>query len=374
MTDKQKTTKKERNFPLKRLYFYLTEGCNLKCCHCWLSPKYQTGDHTYSYLSLELFEWIVQQAKPLGLTDIKLTGGEPLLHPDIMKILEMIQHHDTRLTLETNGTLCTYELAHKISECKQAFVSVSLDAASREIHDWIRGVKGSFDDAIKGIKNIVKAGLSPQIIVSVMRHNLDQLEEIVDLAESLGANSVKFNIVQPSGRGKKLKEVGETLTVEGLIKLGHWVENELAPTKRIHVIFNHPPAFRPLRKLFAKNGIGFNSCGLLEIMGVLPKGFYALCGIGTQVPELLFGDAKTDRLEDTWNNSNVLVALREGIPHRFKGICGNCLMVKFCMGECIAQNYFTTKSLWESYWFCDEAYKLSLFPKTRVRSVPSSFF
>lgn len=359
--------KKREKYPLKKIYFYLTEGCNLTCRHCWISPKLQTKANIYPSLSFDLFKSIVEQGKQLGLVEVKLTGGEPLLHPGILDILEFIREQNLRLTIETNGTLCSPELAKKIAACKGAFVSVSLDGPSAEIHEWVRGVKGSFSDALNGIGNIVQVGISPQIIMTVMRYNKDYLEDIVGLSESLGVGSVKFNIVQPSGRGKKLKEDNETLLVEELIDLGRWVEEELAPGKKIPIYFKYPPAFRALGRIFGKEGIGISSCGIQEIIGVLSDGSYALCGIGTQIPELIFGRSVSDRLEDVWYNSPLLIEIREGIPDRFEGICGKCLMKRTCIGECIAQNYFRSRNIWAPFWFCEEADKASLFPETRMR-------
>jgi len=95
----------ERKYSLGQIYFYLTEGCNLRCRHCWIAPKYQTEGHSYPSLALDFFQSIVKQAKPLGLARVKLTGGEPLLHPQIHEILECIRTENLPLTLETNGVL-----------------------------------------------------------------------------------------------------------------------------------------------------------------------------------------------------------------------------------------------------------------------------
>jgi molybdenum cofactor biosynthesis enzyme MoaA len=119
MTDKSQTL----TYPLNQIYFYLTEGCNLRCRHCWVAPKYQSGSNSYPALGLDLFKSIIEQAKPLGLTGVKLSGGEPLLHPEIKEILEYIQTEDLRLIVETNGVLCTAELAKKMAACKEPFVS-----------------------------------------------------------------------------------------------------------------------------------------------------------------------------------------------------------------------------------------------------------
>jgi molybdenum cofactor biosynthesis enzyme MoaA len=74
---------------LNTIYFYLTEGCNLKCRHCWIAPKYQSKDAKWPALDFELFKNIVRQGKELGMSNAKLTGGEPLIHSDIDKILDL---------------------------------------------------------------------------------------------------------------------------------------------------------------------------------------------------------------------------------------------------------------------------------------------
>ena len=362
MTDKLEG----RTYPLNQIYFYLTEGCNLRCRHCWIAPKYQSENDSYAALDLGLFKSIVEQAKPLGLTGVKLTGGEPLLHPQINKILEYVRNEDLKVTFETNGVLCTPELAASIAACNDPFVSVSLDGADAETHEWVRGVKGCFDETMNGIGNLANAGLRPQLIMTIMRHNRDQMEPVVRLAERSGAGSVKFNIVQPTARGEKLHNSGEALGIRELVDLGRWVETTLSDSSPLPLYFSHPAAFRPLGKMFGTNGGGCGVCGILGILGVLANGSYALCGIGETVPDLVFGHAGIDRLEDVWTKTPVLREIREELPYRLEGICGDCLMKEVCLGSCIAQNYYISKSIWAPFWFCQEAQKLGLFPETRL--------
>jgi len=223
----------QRTYSLNQIYFYLTEGCNLKCRHCWLAPKYQTPDNPFPSLDRDLFRSIIRQAKPLGLSGVKLTGGEPLIHPDILDLLEVVRSEKLHLTLETNGVACTPELAEAMkATCDNPFVSVSIDGADAETHEWVRRVEGCFDAALDGVRNLVNAGFEPQIIMSVMRRNMDQIEPVVRLAETLGAGSVKFNLVQPTARGEKMHEALETLTIEELVELGEWVENTLSKINR----------------------------------------------------------------------------------------------------------------------------------------------
>ncbi|MDP6625428.1 MAG: SynChlorMet cassette radical SAM/SPASM protein ScmF [Nitrospinota bacterium] len=357
----------KKKYKLNQLYFYLTEGCNLACRHCWIAPKFQTEKTIYPALKFDLFRSIIEQAKPLGLSGVKLTGGEPLMHPEIDDILDHIRLENLRLTVETNGLLCTHELAQKMAGCKKPFVSVSLDGANATTHEWIRGVKGSFEDAKKGIRTLVKAGLKPQIILSVMRCNRDQLKTVVRLAEDLGAGSVKFNLVQPIERGLKMRETGETLTIEELVSLGQWVETSLSDSTKLKLFYHHPSAFRPLGKIFGNNGSGNGTCGIMGILGVLANGSYALCGIGESVKDLVFGHAAKDRMEDVWNNTPVLQELRKGLPDELEGICSECLMKNHCLGSCIAQNYYLKKNLLAPFWYCEEARKKGLFPESRLR-------
>jgi SynChlorMet cassette radical SAM/SPASM protein ScmF len=351
-------------YPLNTIYFYLTEGCNLACRHCWIAPKFQGGGKSYPALPKELFQSIIQQAKPLGLSSVKLTGGEPLLHPQIGELLDIVRKEELGLIVETNGVLCTPALAKDLASCKNPFVSVSLDGADAETHEWMRGVSGSFEAALNGVRNLVAAGLRPQVIMSIVRRNREQIERVVRLAESLGAGSVKFNLVQPTARGEVMHENGETLTIEELVELGAWVENRLSDSAKIGLFYSHPAAFRPMSKMFG-DGQGCGVCGIFGIIGVLANGSYALCGIGETVPELVFGHAARDSLSDIWANNAVLHELREGLPKRIEGVCSDCVMKGICLGSCVAQNYYSSKNLWAGFWYCEQAEKQGLFPDSR---------
>ena len=356
------------SYPLNQLYFYLTEGCNLACRHCYLAPKFDVNGGRYPSLPVELFDAAIREAKPLGLHGVKLTGGEPLLHPQFTRLLEIVRREDLALTIETNGLLCSAEAAAEIGKSPQRFVSVSIDGADAATHEWVRGVPGSFDRAWQAVKNLVAADTPPQVIMSVMRCNADQVDAVVKMAERLGASSVKFNIVQPTARGQKLHQTEEIMDVAEIIRLGRRVEMELAPATRLKLLFDYPAAFRPLSRV--ANGYA-NTCGILGILGILPGGQYALCGIGELVPELVFGEIGMDPLEVVWRESPTLEMLRAGLPSRLSGVCGRCLMKQRCLGSCIAQNYYSRGNFWAPFWFCEQAEEAGLFPKTRLGKAAS---
>jgi SynChlorMet cassette radical SAM/SPASM protein ScmF len=355
------------NWSLNQLYFYLTEGCNLACRHCWLAPGFDADGNKYPTLPLELFETAIREAKPLGLSGVKLTGGEPLLHTQFVRLLEIVRREGLRLTIETNGVLCTPAMAREIARAPDRFVSVSIDGADAATHEWVRGVAGCFKQAQQAVRNLVASDTPPQIIMTLMRCNADQVDAVVRMAEELGASSVKFNIVQPTARGEQLHKTDKTLGIDELVKLGRHVEMDLSPNTKIQLFFDYPLAFRPLSRM--ASGDGCDVCGILGILVVIPTGEYALCGIGEHVSELVFGEVGENSLETIWMENQVLQELREGMPSKLEGVCARCLMKHLCLGSCVAQNYYTAGDLWAPYWFCQQADEAGLFPESRLGAI-----
>lgn len=145
--------------PLSTYYVYLTEGCNLACRHCWLAPKFQPHGSTGGHLDYGLFVQAVDEGLLLGLGHVKLTGGEPLLHPDFIRIVDLLKEKGLGLTIETNGTLLTRDTAHYLkNNSTLTFIAISLDGAQSETHDAFRGVKGSFEKACQAIRFLVEVG------------------------------------------------------------------------------------------------------------------------------------------------------------------------------------------------------------------------
>ncbi|MFA6074709.1 MAG: SynChlorMet cassette radical SAM/SPASM protein ScmF [Negativicutes bacterium] len=356
---------------LNSIYFYLTDGCNLNCRHCWLAPLFTGNNEPCNFLDLDLLKDIVRQGKEIGLQSVKLTGGEPLLHPQFEAIVDFLQAEELGITVETNGVLLTEELAKKLVKSKAFHLSVSLDGVDADTHEAMRRVKDSFAAALRGIANMVTVGYKPQIIMSLTPDSAGQMEPMVRLAEEIGARSVKFNLIQSSGRGEKLHADNATLSVAQMVELGKWVEDDLSPNAKVGVFYSHPAAFKPLHRLFgsADGGCNISGCGIKGIIGVIADGSYALCGIGLQIRELIFGNAKTDKLADVWNNSAVLQAIRADLPDKLEGVCADCVLKSRCIGSCVAQNYHGARSLYAPFWYCQTAYEQGLFPASRLLRV-----
>ncbi|MBI5296409.1 MAG: radical SAM protein [Chloroflexi bacterium] len=349
---------------LASLYIYAAGSCNLACRHCWIVPKFQPNGNGGPYIKIETVEKVIREGKGLGLHTVKLTGGEPLMNPQIRDIISLIDDAGLSIMIETNGILVDVLMAEFLkSKSRVDFISISLDGSNAETHDGLRSVPGSFDQAVRGIKNLVEVGFRPQVICTLHRGNSQQMEEVINFAAELGCSSVKFNNLQSSGRGDSfMREAG--LSIAEIVDLYKHLENDIIPTRPLPIHFDIPFAFHPVRR-FLQDSLG--KCAVLNILGVLSTGELALCGIGTTIPELIYGHADTDDLRDVWCNAPGLINLRETVPFKMDGVCGRCIHRDFCLGTCVANNYHVAGRLDAPFSFCDQAEKLGMFPSSRIR-------
>lgn len=356
--------------PLRSFFLYLTTGCNLCCRHCWITPTFVNGQQAPGdFLNIDLLKDAVTEAKPMGLFQAKLTGGEPTLHPQFAQIVDVLTAEGMRMDMETNATLIDAPLARHLKKNTNVwFVSVSLDSADPESHDRFRRVPGAFEAAVRGIKHLVDAGYQPQVIMSPYRGNVDEIKALVELAVSLGAGSVKFNPVTRTGRGIAMHEQGEALDYEEILQLVHFVYDVLQDQTPIPLMIIVPPALLRVGELLRiKNGGG--ACHVRHILGLLGTGEMALCGIGRNIPELCFGNLGKDTIRDVWIEHPTLKQLRQDLKGPYPGICGECIHAPRCLTHCVAQNYMENKKLvWPSF-LCAEAERRGEFPRSRRRSL-----
>ena len=356
--------------PLNSFYLYLSTGCNLACRHCWITPTFVDGEPSSGdCLDVDLLRRAVAEAKPLGLSRGKLTGGEPTLHPQFVEIVDMLTAEGLGMDMETNGTLIDAPLArHLKEETKLSFISVSLDGANPETHDAFRSVPGAFEAALRGLGHLVDAGYgNVQVIMSPHRGNLGELEDLVNLAVERGAGSVKFNPVTRSGRGIAMHERGEALDYDEVIDLVHRVLGELQDRTPISLRIMLPPALMTVKELH-RTASGGGSCHVRHILGILGTGDMALCGVGRNVPALCFGRLGQDSVRDVWLSHPTLLQLRRDLDEAYPGVCGECLHALRCLTHCVAQNYVDSGHLvWPSA-MCAEADLRGVFPDSRRRN------
>lgn len=352
--------------PLTQLSFYVSDGCNLTCRYCWAGARQTPGKAATSYLAADRIGAAVREALPLGLQVVRLSGGDPLLHPDIDLLIDRLAGLQLDIEIETTGHGLTPLRAARLARLGRCNVMIPIDSTNASTHDAIHHDPGSFEAAVQATQQLSTAGLAPQIVTSVTRSNISQVAGLTRLAESLGAGSLRLVMVNTRlANSQKPTDKGhEGLTVEELIALGRRVERELAPTTRVQLIFEQPPVFRGLHSM--SNNSGQGRCPVLNSLGVLPTGEYGLCGIAERLPSLTFGQVGVVPLEQVWNENPTLAALRQGMPDQLEGICNHCIMKTTCLGNCVVENYLHNGTFWGPYWFCEAAEKSGLFPAGRI--------
>ncbi len=357
--------------PLRSLYLYMSNSCNLACRHCWITPRFVNGKpDPGDVIDVDALRRAVAEAKTIGLISAKLTGGEPMLHPRFMNIVDMLTAEDLALTMETNGTLLTADSARYLKEeTNVEFVSVSIDGANAETHDRFRGVPGSFAAALKGLEYLRNAGFEgTQVIMSPHLGNIGQIDAVVELATRYGAASVKFTPVISAGRGKTMHVQGEALGFDDHLALAKYVFGKLRQSARIDVIISLPPALSPIRELRLTRG-KTNDCGVRNILGILGGGEVALCGIGRSIPELVYGQIGRNSIREIWFSNEKLKDLRQALDDlkNYPGICGRCVFAKHCRTSCVAINYVNDERIVWPGRLCAEAARRGVFPESRLR-------
>ncbi|MBN1354129.1 MAG: radical SAM protein [Candidatus Omnitrophica bacterium] len=359
---------RQKNYILNSLYINPTGRCNLKCRHCWINPYYSndTGASGNELKPGEIIS-IIKEARELGLANIKLTGGEPLLRNDLEEVFEFCAKNGIKICIETNGTLIDRGKALLLKKYNVDFISLSLDGCNPSINDSFRGVKGAFRMATDGIRNLVKAGFNPQVITCLHRRNVENFEKLAGLCKDLGVSSLKINPVMPVGKGKRLIKDKQNLGVKEILHFKNHILPGIRNKFQYDIFIHLPPAFLSLKEI-GKRG----KCNIFGILGVLPDGNISICGIGFHVDELLFGKPLRDRggLKRIWRENKKLNELRKHVPDRLEGVCSKCIFKKICLGCCRAEVYYRDKNFYAPFWFCQESYKQGLFPESRL--IPST--
>ena len=133
----------------------LTRKCNLRCAHCYIDATEAAGEE----MSLEEYAKVIDDLAQYKVPMVILSGGEPLIRKDFFEILGMINDAGIKSVISTNGTLITKENAQHMAELGIRYAGVSMDAATPELHDRFRGVKGAWQAALDGVRNARDAGI-----------------------------------------------------------------------------------------------------------------------------------------------------------------------------------------------------------------------
>ena len=178
---------------LRWLFFEITNRCNLSCKHCGSNCTGRGQSLALEDVEKTLTE--VRAEKPM----ICLTGGEPMLHPQIFEMGQLVRSMGLFWGMTTNATLINEEAVVKLRRSGLSTVSVSLDGMEQS-HDRLRGKKGAWRSAVHGLQLLQEAGFAPQVTTVVHRDNIHELDQLYTLLCEMGISSWRPINIEPIGR------------------------------------------------------------------------------------------------------------------------------------------------------------------------------
>ncbi len=309
------------------LTWELTYACNLACVHCLSS----SGKRDPRELTTEQCKAIIDELERMQVFYVNIGGGEPTVRPDFWELVDYATAHRVGVKFSTNGVRITREVARRLAASDYVDVQISLDGATAEVNDAVRG-PGSFDMATRALGNLAAAGFSDaKISVVVTRHNVGQLDDFKALADRYGA-TLRITRLRPSGRGADVwDELHPTAAQQK--QLYDWLvahgEKVLTGDSFFHLSgLGEPGALA-----------GLNMCGAGRVVCLIdPVGDVYACPFAIH-DRFLAGNVLSDNgFDEVWKNSTLFAELRSP---QSAGACGSCGHYDACRGGCMAAKFFT---------------------------------
>jgi len=336
----------------------LTNECNLRCIHC----SQNAGQKIKDELTLEEKKDAIDNMVEAGCVYLIISGGEPLMSKDFFEVAEYAKKVGLILRVTTNGTLINKSIAKKISEIGFDIVGISLDGVNKETHEKIRGVKGSYEKSIEGIKNCLEENITLYVVPVLNNNNYNEVVELLELLKSWGIKHVSFSDFIPGGRGKGCMnlELSPEIRYDIFLKIAKMSLEE----KEIDLsVFS--PIFTPIIKNIANESknpdfVTTTNVGLYKEPFGTNVFFHKIytngCCVGRSTialdpngdikpcvyMDVVVGNTRKDKIMDVWKNSEIFKETRT--REDLKGGCGSCKDKQIC-GGCRARAWFYFKDL-----------------------------
>ncbi|MCK4993689.1 MAG: radical SAM protein [Candidatus Omnitrophica bacterium] len=335
--------------------FNLTRRCNLACRHCYLESK---NINYKNELSTPKIKKVIDSLAKIDIPVLLFSGGEPLVHKDILALIEYAKEKKIRVGLSTNGTLITKVLAKRLAKAGIDYVGVSIDGA-KSLHDKFRKMKGAYDRAIKGIINAQEAGLKTGVRFTISKANAADLPSVLDLCiKEKIPRFCMYHLVY-SGRGKSIANIDIDNKARRKV-VDFLVHRALEYNKKkfdfeMLTVDNHADGiyiYNYLKKI--KSQIAAQVLELLEFHGgcsagskvvdISPTGDVFACQFWQQEA---MGNINNTDFSKIWLNKNdkSLCQLRSKSSYLL-GKCGVCRYKSYC-GGCRIRALVVHNDLWQ---------------------------
>ncbi|MCL1891161.1 MAG: 12,18-didecarboxysiroheme deacetylase [Coriobacteriia bacterium] len=339
-----------------------TQRCNLKCVHCYAHSENRqyTGE-----LTTEEAKVMIDDLAAFGAPVLLFSGGEPCMRKDLIELMHYAKGKGMRVVISTNGTLITPKLAEQFAEVGLSYVGISLDGGPAT-HDDFRGIPGSFDKAIRGVRNATNAGIKVGLRMTINKRNWQDINDVFDLLEQENIPRACFYHLVYTGRGSELMKEDldhdETRKAVRLIMDRTQAMFDKGLTPEILTVDNHadgPFVYMELLKEDPKraedvlqllqwnqgNSSG-NGIGCISWDGeVYPDQFWRHFSLGN-VRERPFSEIWTD-VSGNDERSELMKRLKNKRPY-VKGRCEECRWLDICGGNFRVRSEAATGDLWDT--------------------------
>ncbi|MFZ3219987.1 MAG: heme d1 biosynthesis radical SAM protein NirJ [Rhodoferax sp.] len=333
----------------------LIRRCNLTCLHCY---SISTDKNFAGELSREEVSTVMQDLKAFGVPVLILSGGEPLLRPDIFEIAKEAKAMGFYVGLSTNGTLIDAPMARRIAEVGFNYVGISLDGISKT-HDLFRRKEGAFDLSLNGIRLLRAIDVKVGIRYTMTQDNAHDLPALLQLTEDEDIDKFYFSHLNYAGRGKKNRDTDAHYrttrdAMDLLFETGlRW---NASGTPRELVTGNNDadgvyllqwaqkrfpesvPHLRQKLEQWGGNSSGVNVANIDNLGKVHPD---------TMWWHYTLGNVRERPFSQIWSDvSDPLMAGLKAHPRTVSGRCGECAHFSICNGNTRVRAHQTTGDFW----------------------------
>jgi len=333
----------------------VTRRCNLRCVHCYSSSKnIEYGGELDTAEGKALITDLAQFGAPVVL----LSGGEPLIRPDIEELARFAVDKGMRVVISTNGTLITKKNAAAFREIGLSYAGISLDGIGAT-HDKFRGEKGAFEAAVRGMRICREFGIKVGVRFTINKRNYREVAAIFDFIEAEEIPRACFYHLVYSGRGSKLMK--EDLTHEETRKTVDLIMDRTrdlfrrGKQKEILTVDNHADGPYIYLRLLQEDPA--RAAEVLKLLK-MNKGNSTGVGIGcvswdgeVHADQFwrnhTFGNVRKRPFSEIWTDtSNDLMAGLKDRKPRLKGRCAACKWLDVCGGNFRARAEAATGDPW----------------------------
>ena len=304
-----------QNDLLRSLHIEIANECNERCVHCYIPHEYKTKS-----IDPVLFYKTIEEGRAMNIINVTLSGGEPLLHKEILGFIRRCRELDLSVNILTNLTLLTDELIEEMKKNPLLCVQTSIYSMDASTHDSITKVKGSLEKTKNNLLKLKEAGIPLQISCPIMKQNKDSFKDVIAFGEENGISVAVDYVIFASYDHTNCNLVNR-LSLE---EVGQAFDNQ-ANKEYIEYLCSQADE---------KNALAADDpiCSICRYyICVSAEGTVFPC-IGWQAN--VIGDLKKQSLKEIWETSDDIKKLRQITRQAFpkcvdcedRGYCNVCMM------------------------------------------------